>query len=256
MGTWALRLAYDGRRFFGFARQDGLRTVQGELETALATVLREEVRTVGAGRTDAGVHALGQVVSFATGMPIEDAARLARSCNALTGEDLVVLEARPVPDDFDARRSAVAREYRYRIVMGPMPPLFLRAYAWHVSDALEIAAMRAAAAHLIGEHDFRSFAVSASTAGQRTHRRIDLIDIEPSSHLGEHCIEVRVVGNAFLHSMVRVIVGTLAEVGRGRRAPAWVGEVLAARDRAAAGPTAPAHGLTLWHVHYPEGYWL
>ncbi len=116
--------------------------------------------------------------------------------------------------------------------------------------------MREAAALLVGEHDFRSFCVTESAVGQRTVRRVDTVELLDEEHLGESCLMLRVVGNAFLHSMVRVIVGTLVEVGAGRRTPAWVGDVLAARTRSAAGPTAPAHGLTLWRVEYPDDVWL
>lgn len=252
----ALTVSYDGSRFAGFARQPGLRTVQGQLEGALSTVLRREVLTTGAGRTDAGVHALGQVVSFevdGTGPP--DSA-LVRSVNALAGEGIVVTAVRHAHAGFSARRSAVAREYRYRVVCGAVPPLFLAPTAWWVKRDLEVAAMCAGAAYLIGEHDFRSFCVAESAEGKRSFRRLDTVEIAPERALGEECLAVRVVGNAFLHSMVRVIVGSLVEVGAGRRSPAWIAEALAACTRPAAGPTAPAHGLTLWSVRYPEECWL
>lgn len=250
--TIVLTVSYDGAPFAGFARQPGLNTVQGRLENALATALRTPVETTGAGRTDAGVHALGQVVSFeATGAEPETPALL-RSLNALVGDGIVVTEVRRAAPGFSARHSAVAREYRYRIVPGPVPPLFLKPYAWQVPAALDLRAMRDAAAHLIGEHDFRSFCVAASAEGIQTVRRVECIEIVPEHVLGEHALVIRVVGNAFLHSMVRVLVGTLVEVGRGKRTPAWVAEVLAAKDRGAAGPTVPPEGLTLWHVTYPE----
>ena len=255
--TIVLTVSYDGAPFAGFARQPGLDTVQGRLETALATALRVPVETTGAGRTDAGVHALGQVVSFeATGVERIETPALLRSLNALVGDGIVVTEVRRAARGFSARHSAVAREYRYRIVPGPVPPLFLKPYAWWVSSSLDLRAMRAAAANLVGEHDFRSFCVAASAEGMRTFRRIECVEIVPEHTLGEHAIIVRVVGNAFLHSMVRVLVGTLVEVGRGKRSPQWVAEVIGAQDRGAAGPTAPPEGLTLWHVTYPEEYRL
>lgn len=251
-----LTVSYDGAPFAGFARQLAIETVQGRLESALETVLRVPVETTGAGRTDAGVHALGQVVSFeATGGGPETGVLL-RSLNALAGPDVVVTEVRRAPEGFSARHSAIAREYRYRIVPGPVPPLFLAPYAWWHRRVLDLGAMRQAAQHLLGEHDFRSFCTAASAEGIRTVRRIESIDITPEHVLGEHAVVVRVVGNAFLHSMVRIIVGTLAEVGRGNREPSWVADALAAHDRAAAGPTAPPEGLTLWHVTYPEECWL
>jgi len=253
----ALTVSYDGALFSGFARQPGRQTVQGRLEAALGTVLRRAVTTTGAGRTDAGVHALGQVVSFDADGNEPEPASLLRSLNALVGEGIVVTEVRRAAAGFSARFDAEAREYRYRLVPGPLPPLFLAKVAWWTKRTLDLGAMRQAAGALVGEHDFRSFCVAESAALERsTVRRVELIDVVPEEHLGEHCVTVRVVGNAFLHSMVRVMVGSLVEVATGRREPGWVAEALAACDRSAAGPTAPAHGLTLWHVHYPEDCWL
>lgn len=252
----ALTVAYDGARFAGFARQQGLRTVQGSIESALATVLRHEVATTGAGRTDAGVHALGQVVSFDADGTEPDASALRRSVDALSGDGIVVREIRMVRAGFSARFDATAREYRYRMVHGPVPPLFMRHYAWHVAHPLDEDAMRRAASVLAGEHDFRSFCVAESAEGKRTVRRIDVIELLHEEHLGERSLTVRIVGNAFLHSMVRVIVGSLVEVGVGRRRSEWLESALHARERSAAGPTAPPHGLTLHSVTYPDDVWL
>src|SRR5574340_291600 len=246
--TLVLTLAYNGSRFSGFARQPGLTTVQGQVEAALATVMRREVECVGAGRTDAGVHALGQVVSADIGECALGAPELRRSLNALVGDGIVITEARLAPAEFSARHSAVAREYRYRLVPGPVPPLFTAPYAWWVKGTLDLGAMREGAAALLGEHDFKSFCVAASAEGKRTCRRLDLIEIVPEIAIGEHGVTVRVIGNAFLHSMVRTIVGSLVEVGLGRRPASWIAAALAACDRSAAGSTAPAQGLTLWHV--------
>lgn len=253
--TLALTVCYDGSGFRGFARQPGLRTVQGEVEAALETALRQRVETTGAGRTDTGVHALGQVMSFDLDA-VPDVRALQRSLNGLTGPDIVVTEARVATPGFSARHSALGREYRYRIVPGPVPPLFLADTAWWVRGSLDLRAMREGASHLVGEHDFKSFCVSESAEGKRTFRRIDLLEVTPAVEMGEHCLVVRIAGNAFLHSMVRIIVGSLVDVGSGRREPSWIAEALAARDREAAGVTAPPHGLTLWHVHYPEECWL
>jgi len=252
----ALTVAYDGAPFAGFARQPGLDTVQGRLEAALAIALRREVSTTGAGRTDAGVHALGQVVSFDAAGDEPEATRLRRSLGALAGAGIVVRDVRYARPGFSARFDAIGREYRYRLVPGSVPPLFLAPTAWHTVNALDLDAMRAGAEALLGEHDFRSFCVTESARGQRTVRRLDAVEIAEDEQLGEGCVTIRVVGNAFLHSMVRVIVGTLVEVGTGRRSPEWVAQALAARDRDAAGPTAPAHGLTLWSVEYPADVWL
>jgi tRNA pseudouridine38-40 synthase len=252
----ALTVAYDGTHFAGFARQPGQDTVQGRIESALKTALRREVLTTGAGRTDSGVHALGQVVSFDAAGDEPEPGVLRRSLDALTGAGIVVREVRVARTGFSARFDAVSREYRYRIADGPVPPLFLGTWAWHVAARLDGAAMAEAAAGLIGEHDFRSFCVAESAEGQRTVRRLDAVEVLEEEHLGERCLTLRVVGNAFLHSMVRVVVGTLVEVGAGRRPGDWVSEALAARERSAAGPTAPAHGLTLWRVEYPDDVWM
>ncbi len=254
--TIAMVVSYNGAGLSGFARQPDLETVQGRLEQALGTVLRRDVEITGAGRTDAGVHALGQVVSFeASGdEPSPDA--LIRSVNALAGPGIVVTGIQRAPAGFSARFDAVAREYRYRFVPGPVPPVFLSPYAWWIKHKLDLHMMREACAALVGEHDFASFCVSESAREGSTVRALELVSIEPDMVLGEHSVVLRVVGNAFLHSMVRVIAGTLAEVGVGRREPGWVADVLEARSRAAAGPTAPPNGLTLWHVSYPEECWL
>lgn len=254
--TIVLTLSYDGSGFSGFARQPGLATVQGRIEDALRTILRRDVETVGAGRTDTGVHALGQVMSFEADGDEPDLRSLQHSLNALARPGVVVTEVRRAPEDFSARFSAIGREYRYRIVPGTVPPLFLADRSWWVKATLDLGAMRQAAASLLGEHDFRSFCVAASAEGKRTVRRLDLVEITPETQMGEHSIVIRVIGNAFLHSMIRIIVGSLVEVGSGRRDTGWLGDVLMARDRSAAGPTAPPGGLVLWHVEYPEECWL
>ena len=254
----AFTIAYHGAAFHGFARQKdpALRTVQGELETALSTMLARPAELVCAGRTDAGVHALGQVVACPVdlaeleGRPLS---RLRISLDALTGDDVAVRAARLADADFSPRFSAVRRVYRYRIVCGGIPPLFLRDFAWWHRGALDVDAMRAAAARLVGEHDFKSFCRAQSAEGRNTVRRIESIGLFEEEALGERCLAVEVVGNAFLHSMVRTLVGTLAAVGEGRRAPEWTAQVLAARDRGAAGETAPAAGLVFHHVDYPPG---
>jgi tRNA pseudouridine38-40 synthase len=252
--TCVLTLAYDGTGYAGFARQPDQVTVQGELERALQVVLRCEVVTVCAGRTDAGVHALGQQVSFPVDGELlaeRDLGKLQRSLNALTPDDIAVRGLRLERAGFSARFDAQAREYRYRIVDGPVPPVFLRGRAWWCrGQRLCEDSMAQAAETLVGEHDFASFCLASSAAGMRTVRRIESVELFRERQLGEDCLVVRVVGNAFLHNMVRIVVGTLVEVGAGRRDPEWVSEVLAAHDRRAAGPTAPAEGLTFWCVTY------
>jgi tRNA pseudouridine38-40 synthase len=255
-GVTVLTVSYDGAPFHGFARQPGLPTVQGVIEDALLVVLRRHVQTVGAGRTDAGVHALGQVVSFESGPDDPAPSELLRSLNAIAGPDVVVTGVRSAREGFSARHDAAAREYRYLLVPGPVPPLAVKGRSWWVKGSLDLSAMRDGASHLIGEHDFRSFCVTGSAEGRSTVRGMDTIEVQPACEMGEHCIVVRVVGRTFLHSMVRIVVGTLVEVGRGRHAPEWVAQALAACERDAAGQTAPPQGLTLWHVTYPEDCWL
>lgn len=260
--TIVLDVAYDGAPFAGFARQTGLETVQGRLEEALRTVLRRDLEIVGAGRTDAGVHALGQVVSLPATAGEADTliggggAAFARSLSALAGPGISVHAARVARPGFSARFDASSREYRYRLVGGGASPVLVSRFAWWVRGDLDLESMRDAAASLVGEHDFRSFCVAESAAGKRTVRNVTAVELLETSDLGEECVQVRVVGNAFLHSMVRVIVGTLVEVGLGRKDAGWVADALAVRDRSAAGQTAPACGLTLWSVTYPDEVWL
>ena len=251
-----LTVSYDGSAFHGFAVQPGLRTVQGALEDALTIAVRRRPATVCAGRTDAGVHALGQVVSFESAPGDPRSSELLRSLNALAGRDIVVTGVRRAREGFSARYDAVAREYRYLLVPGPVPPLAIGARSWWCKGSLDLSAMREAAASLIGEHDFRSFCVTGSAEARRTVRTIETIDIRPSCEMGEHCIVIRIVGRTFLHSMVRIIVGSLVETGRGRRDPSWMATALEGCARDAAGQTAPPQGLTLWHVTYPEDVWL
>lgn len=251
--TLALTVAYNGAPFCGFARQPGQLTVQGELEQALALLFRREVETTCAGRTDAGVHAAGQVVSFDVR---KDELRdrtlpsLRRSLNALTHDAIAVRVVERKPYGFSARFDARAREYRYRICVGETPPIFMRDFSWFMPGGLDVAAMEAASRCLIGEHNFKSFCMAASAEGKPTCRNVHEISFCTEAVMGERMLVVKVVGNAFLHSMVRTMVGTLAAVGRGQRDPRWVAEALKACDRRAAGENAPAQGLVFWRVVY------
>ncbi len=255
MQTIAVLHSYLGAPFCGFARQNDLLTVQGEIEDALRTIFRRDIDTVCAGRTDSGVHARGQVVSFDL---YEDELcnrtmeSLARSLNALTHDDICIRKAVQMPEGFSARFDADWREYRYRIADGGHQPLFSRDFTWWVSSckSLDIDAMKQAATYLVGEHDFKSFCVALSAEGKNTVRDVKSIELYDEELLGEQGHVIRVVGNAFLHSMIRTMAGTLVEVGCGRRQPEWVRDVLAACDRRAAGPKAPAQGLVFWHVQY------
>ncbi|MBS3973651.1 MAG: tRNA pseudouridine(38-40) synthase TruA [Actinobacteria bacterium] len=253
----ALLVSYDGSDFHGFARQPGIPTIQGTIESALHTIFGTAVGTTGAGRTDAGVHALGQVVSFDT--PVSsapDLMRLTRSLNALCGPGIVIRGARRCAKGFSARFDAHTREYRYAICTGPVPPLFSSGYAWWVKKELDLGVMQEAALALLGEHDFSAFCVRDSAIGINTHRALEVVEITEECFREEREVTIRVVGDAFLHSMVRILVGSLVETGLGRRDVDWLHKVLASRDRAAAGPTAPPHGLTLWRVEYPSSCWL
>lgn len=237
-------LAYDGTGFRGWARQRDQRTVQGVLEAALHRFLGEIPRLSVAGRTDAGVHARGQVVSFRVGDGVR-LDRLQRAVNAVLAPEVVVTDARFAAPGFDARRSATAREYRYRIDLGPWPDPFTARFVWHRPGSLSLSAMRGAARHLVGEHDFASFC-RRPPDGSSTVRRLERLAVSRS---GDR-VEVSARANAFVHQMVRSLVGTLVVVGEGSRDPDEMPGVLAARDRSAAGPVAPAHGLTLERVVY------
>lgn len=244
-----LDLAYDGGGFRGFARQPDQRTVQGVLEASLTTLFGVPVTTTGAGRTDAGVHASGQVAHCEVPTVSrygEDLARLREALDHLCGKDVTIWRVRRVPASFDARFSAIQRRYRYRLCDAVAMDPGWRFRTWHVGPpALDVAAMEAGGQHLVGEHMFASFC--RRREGDALVRRIDRVAVRRGAG---GLVVVGVDGAAFCHQMVRSVVGTLVEVGSGKREPDWVSEVLAAQDRAAAGPVAPPHGLTLTAVRY------
>jgi tRNA pseudouridine38-40 synthase len=248
--TYRLLLAYDGREFAGWQRQPGLRTVQQELEAALARITGEPVRCIASGRTDAGVHALGQVVSFQSATRLAPAV-LAKALNAELPEDMLVFEVALAPPRFHALRDALRKRYRYVIEDGRLRDLFARHYLWHVFASLDVEAMQAAASLLVGTHDFASFQTGGSPRLSTVRTIYDLVVQRRAGELTDRVV-IEVEADGFLYNMVRNIVGTLVEVGKGKQPPPWVGQVLAARQRAAAGMTAPAQGLYLVGVEYPE----
>ena len=253
--TVALGIEYDGCNYCGWQTQPDQPTVQDVLEEALARFVTKPVATICAGRTDAGVHAVGQYVSVPVtteelGLP---AGRLQRALGALLPDDVALRGLYAAEKGFSARFDAHARKYRYRIAQGPYRPLMTRSYAWWQRDELDVEAMGRAAAHLLGEQDFKSFCKASSAVGKPTCRNVLKVGFSREEALGETCLAFDIVGSSFLHSMVRTIVGSLVEVGRGHRDPDWIREVLAACDRRTAGPCAPARGLTFVDVVYDEG---
>jgi tRNA pseudouridine38-40 synthase len=239
-----LLVAYDGAPFSGFARQRDRRTVQGELEAALSRLAKQPVRTVGAGRTDAGVHARGQVVHADVPARL-DPERVRRALNGGLGPEIVVREAGWAPPGFDARLSASRRAYVYRVDDSGNPDPLLRGFVLAWPRPLSVPRMREAARPLPGEHDFAAFCRSRS--GATTTRRLRSAGIRRVRGL----VEIRLVADAFCWQMVRSIVGHLLRVGEGSRDPASTAAVLAAADRAGVGTVAPAHGLVLESVTYP-----
>jgi tRNA pseudouridine38-40 synthase len=284
--TFKLTLSYDGTAYAGWQIQARDRTIQGELERALSTILGTPVRAVASGRTDAGVHALAQVVSFACDTRL-DTGTLRKALNANLPRDIVVLDIQEAPPGFHAIRDAVRKRYRYVIQDGPTRDVFLRAYAWQIPQQLDVADMQTAAQALLGTHDFSSFETSGSERATSVRTITDLqvrrcggeplgerqeiiyptrcrmvfpdrpdrpgkadlrVDFLPPLALERIVLEVEADG--FLYNMVRNIVGTLVAVGRGKQPPSWVAEVLTAQDRKRAGMTAPPQGLFLVQVHY------
>jgi tRNA pseudouridine38-40 synthase len=271
--NWKLKLAYDGTDFHGWQVQPGQLTVQGELQRALGRITGEAPLPQGSGRTDAGVHALAQVASFElrTSIPAE---KLRFALNRILPPSIRVLEARTVPSTFHARHSVVAKTYEYRVFVeksgtgGICPPTLARyvlAYPW----PLNLDAMKSAAAQFVGEHNFRSFAATdpdlssrnqplnpegddelAEPAALSTVRKVFASDWEQRESEAGTLLFYRVRGSGFLHHMVRNLVGTMLDVGRGRFTPSCIKAMLAAQSRAASGPTAPARGLFLSSVEY------
>lgn len=256
MGRARLTVSYLGSGYHGFAANPGVRTVAGELTEAISRVARGPVELTGAGRTDAGVHAWGQVVScdLPDGTDLGD---LAARVNKLCAPGIAVRAAEWAADDFDARRSATSRTYRYHIWNDPAPNPLLAGLVWHVPRQLDLIAVREAVAPLIGEHDFTSFCRKPKVPEDqpqpsmvRIVRAIDVRRVDDTPTL-----RFEVTATSFCHQMVRSLVGTLVDAGLGRLTPADVTAALRARDRSAAGTVAPPDGLILWSVGYEGTRW-
>lgn len=284
----ALMVAYDGTDFHGFAESPGVATVMGSLRATLEQILQAELALTAAGRTDAGVHGWGQVVTGR--IPASaDLVRLQRSVNRMCAPTIAIRSAEWVDDDFDARFSATSRAYRYDVWNHPQPNPLLARTCWHVPEPLDLDAMNAAAVHLIGQHDFASFCRRPKVAEDQPEKSLVRILQRAEWHRAGHdpsgrssremagnssrgaarasagdpsgheeptaLLRFEIAATSFCHQMVRSLVGTLVDVGRGRRDAASIPATLAALDRSAAGPVAPPTGLVLWHVGYDGTRW-
>jgi tRNA pseudouridine38-40 synthase len=273
--TFKITLAYDGTGFVGWQRQDNGVSIQAQIEDALRALDGRDVTVTGAGRTDAGVHALGQVAAFTTVRELEPYA-LARALNGSLPRAIRVIDAEEAPPGFHPQFSAQRKTYRYRLWHDEVMSPFEREHAWHVPGPLDVEAMGAAARLLEGRHDFAAFQATGSTVattereifgsrlfasqlsttvdsedtGEESLLRTALNPRVPRVLGGGELIVYEVTGTGFLRHMVRIIVGSLVEIGRGRKPVEWIGGVIAARDRTLAGPTAPPHGLFLVAVEY------
>lgn len=271
MRNIGLLISYDGTDYFGFQSQPGGNTIQDKLEEAIFALSGERVKLIGSGRTDAGVHARGQVANFFTESSIP-AERWAIALNSRLPGDIVVQSAFDVPEHFHSRRGAIRKTYRYSINCNRIPDLFRRRYEFHHPAPLNFNAMRTGLTHLLGEHDFSSFTSPLSTKPSHVRTVLEArIEVElpvtidfgvpnayhsaawdgtkyPGKERG--VAHLYITGNGFLYNMVRIIAGTLIHVGEGKKRPEDIATILAACDRAQAGPTAMPHGLTLWEVAY------
>lgn len=248
MPTFKITLGYDGTKFSGWQAQPDRLTVQGVVQETWQKITSEAVQVTASSRTDAGVHAMGQVVGVTSSTHLV-ADQLHRALNALLPTDVVIKEVEAVHDGFHATYDAVGKRYRYRIHNARCRPLFERDTVWHVPQLLDADVMHHAAQVLVGKHDFASFQ-SAGSARDSTVRTISAIEVQRGTGEQQSLIEIDVEGNGFLYNMVRIIVGSLVEVGLARRDEAWLGGALAACDRRQAGRTAPPQGLCLMRVEY------
>lgn len=243
----AFVVSYDGTNYAGFQIQPQLPTIQGELERALSTISQSSVNIVGSGRTDAGVHAFGQVIHFDTSLTIP-LDRWPFAIKNFLPEDIVVRQAYEVPDRFHARYDAIGKVYRYELDRGKVPNVFYRRYRFHYPHPLNMNEIRKAIPHLMGTHDFSAFSASGSSVEDRIRTIYD-IQLEER----EERLTFTFYGNGFLYNMVRILVGTLLEVGNGKIPADRIPEIVESRDRKQAGVTVPPQGLTLMRVEYPPG---
>lgn len=241
-----LTVAYDGTNYHGWQIQPNAITIESELNKALSELFKEDIRVIGASRTDTGVHALGNIAVFDTQarMPGD---KVSYALNQRLPEDIRIVDSREVPLDFHPRHQNSRKTYEYKIYNARFSQPVMRLYSHFTYVPLDVELMKEAAAYLVGEHDFKSFC-SVNTVAETTVRTIYDIQINKNEDL----ISIKVTGSGFLYNMVRIIAGTLMEVGRGNMKPADIPEILDAHDRAKAGPTAPACGLTLYKYEYLE----
>ena len=248
MRCFRMSLAYDGTAYCGWQYQPRVVTIQGTLEAALRRIVGQDIRIVASGRTDAGVHARRQVASFRCQTRLGPD-QLLRALNANTPDDICILELAVAADDFHAIRDAISKRYQYLIQDGATRDVFLRAHCWYIPQILDVELMQRAAQWLIGTHDFSSFEAAGaprkSSVRTVSHLTVTRTMVDDISRI---VIDIR--ANGFLYNMVRNIVGSLVLVGRGKQPVSWLDQVLRARDRSQAGPTAPASGLMLWEVQY------
>ena len=242
-----LDISYDGAPFHGFARQPNVTTVQGDLEDALSRLFRRDVETVGAGRTDAGVHALGQVISVDAPDDVDET-KVRDALNSMLAPSIAVSSVRRVDSDFHARFSALSRMYVYAILLSDTPDPFLAHTTLYHPEPLDVGAMNEAAGAMVGPRDFSSF--GRVPEGASAERLLYELKCWRTGDL----VRIRARANAFIQQMVRSLVGTLVHVGEGRRRPDEMTAVLEAKDRSAAGPVAPPHGLCLVSVEYEDGW--
>ena len=245
--NYRIVVSYDGTRYNGWQKQKTTEaTIQGRLETLLSRMAGKEVTVQGSGRTDAGVHALAQTANFRMETELSDQ-ELMDVINGYLPEDIAVLSLKTASERFHSRYNAIAKTYEYRLYIGNAKPVMDRKYVWQPEEKPDLERMRTAAAYVLGEHDFKSFCGNKKMK-KPTVRRIDRIEVEEIPERQEAVL--RFTGNGFLQNMVRILTGTLVECGQGKREPEQMREILEAKDRSAAGMTAPAKGLSLVRVDY------